>query len=221
MNKYTTILLDLDGTISDPEIGITQSIQYALRKMGREESDIEKLRSFIGPPLHVSFAEHYNFDQEDVAKAIEFYRERFIEKGMFENELYSDMPDLLKALKEQAMTLVVATSKPTVFAKEILQYFKINHFFEHIVGSNLDGTRTSKTEIIQYILGQYKTRELKEFIMIGDREYDLIGANNIGVDAIGVSYGFGSYDELNAYHPKYIVDSVKQLKNILIGVKSK
>lgn len=209
MNKYNIILFDLDGTISDPEIGITKSIQYALYKMDRQESDSDKLKSFIGPPLQDSFATHYNFNEEDTQQALEFYRERFIEKGMYENELYLDIPALLKGLKQQGFILVVATSKPTVFAEDILRYFKIDHFFEHIVGSNLDGTRTAKTEIIQYILEQYKTRELKEFIMIGDREHDLIGANNSGIDAIGVTYGFGPYEELKACHPKYIASNVK------------
>lgn len=221
MNKYNIILFDLDGTLSDPEIGITKSVQYALHKLGIEESDSDKLKSFIGPPLQDSFATYYNFNEEDTQQAIEFYRERFIKKGMYENELYSDIPALLKGLKQEGFILVVATSKPTVFAEEILQYFKIDHFFEYIVGSNLDGTRTAKTEIIQYILEQYKTRELKEFIMIGDREHDLIGANNSGIDAIGVTYGFGSYEELEACQPKYIVSNVKQLTDILVGTKGK
>lgn len=220
MSKYKIILFDLDGTISDPKIGITKSVQYALRKMDTEEDNLDQLECFIGPPLQVSFAENYHFDEKAVAKAIEFYRERFVEKGMFENELYPEIPELLKELKEQGLILVVATSKPTVFAEVILEYFKIAHLFDHIVGSNLDGTRTAKNEIIQYILEQYKTRELKEFIMIGDRKHDLIGANNCGIDAMGVTYGYGSYEELNAYRPKHMVDSVKELKDVLLGIKS-
>ncbi|KAF0825757.1 HAD family hydrolase [Cytobacillus firmus] len=217
MNKHKVILFDLDGTLSDPKEGITKSVQYALQKMNINEPDIDKLECFIGPPLQVSFAEYYDFDEKETQKAIDFYRERFKEKGMFENELYLNIPLLLKSLKEQGFILVVATSKPTVFAEEILKHFNIDQYFELIVGSNLDGTRTSKTEIIQYILDKYNDRKLSDFIMIGDRKHDIIGANNTGIDSIGVTYGYGSFEELSNSNPTYIVESVEQLKDILIG----
>ena len=151
MYKYKVILFDLDGTISDPKIGITKSVQYALQKMNIYEPNIDKLDCFIGPPLQVSFAEYYDLDERKTKEAIDFYRERFKEKGMFENKLYEEIPLLLKSLYKQGITLVVATSKPTLFAEQILQYFNIRQFFNLVVGSNLDGTRTSKTEIIQYM----------------------------------------------------------------------
>ncbi|WP_046173598.1 HAD family hydrolase [Domibacillus indicus] len=217
MNTYKVILFDLDGTLSDPKAGITKSVQYALQKMNIVEPDIDKLECFIGPPLHVSFAEYYNFDEENTQKAIALFRERFKEKGMFENVLYPNIALLLKSLKEQQFTLVVATSKPTVFAEQILKYFNIDQYFEHIVGSNLDGTRASKTEIIQYILDKYKEHTLDDFVMIGDRKHDIIGANNIGIHSIGVTYGYGSFEELNDSNPAHIVRSVSQLKDILMG----
>ncbi|UFU00050.1 HAD family hydrolase [Radiobacillus kanasensis] len=219
MDNYKVILFDLDGTLSDPKVGITKSVQYALHKMGIDEPDTDKLECFIGPPLQVSFAEHYNFDEARIPKAIDLYRERFKEKGMFENELYSNIPLLLKSLKEQGFTLVVATSKPTVFAEQILKHFEIDKYFELIVGSNFDGTRASKTEIIQYILDKYKENQLCDFIMIGDRKHDIIGASNTGIASIGVTYGYGSYDELRQSNPTHIVKSVNQLKDILIGSK--
>lgn len=219
MGKYKVILFDLDGTLSDPKVGITKSVQYALKEMGIIEPDIDKLDCFIGPPLQVSFTEYYNFDEVKTLKAIDLYRERYKEKGMFENELYSDIPLLLKSLKEQGLTLVVATSKLTIFAEQILKYFNIDHYFQLIVGSNLDGTRTSKTEIIQYILKKYKEHNLSNFIMIGDRKYDIIGANNTEIDSIGVAYGYGSYEELSQSNPTYIAQNVNQLKDILMGVK--
>jgi phosphoglycolate phosphatase len=141
----------LDGTLSDPKIGITKSVQYALRKMGIIETDLNKLDCFIGPPLQTSFAENYNFNKKNTEIAIDFYRERFKEKGMFENNLYSNIHSL-KSLKDLNFTLVVATSKPTVFSEQILIHFNIDQYFDLVVGSNLDGTRTAKTEIIQYIL---------------------------------------------------------------------
>lgn len=216
MVNYKVVLFDLDGTLSDPKIGITKSVQYALHRMGIDEPQIDKLECFIGPPLHDSFAEYYNFDEEQIQKAIEFYRERFKEKGMFENELYSHIPYLLKALKEQGITLVVATSKPTIFAKEILEYFNIDQYFELVIGSNLDGTRTSKTEIIQYILDQYKENKLSDFIMIGDRKHDIIGAINTGIDSIGVAYGYGSLEELTQSNPTYIVRTVNDLNDFFM-----
>ncbi|MCQ6274731.1 HAD family hydrolase [Bacillus sp. V3B] len=221
MNKYKIILFDLDGTLSDPKVGITKSVQYALQKMDIIEPDIDKLECFIGPPLQVAFADYYDFDEGHTQKAIDFYRERFKEKGMFENELYSNIPSLLKLLKEQQFTLVVATSKPTVFSEEILKYFNIDQYFELVVGSNLDGTRASKTEIIQYILDKYNDDKLDDFIMIGDREHDIIGANNTGIDSIAVTYGYGSLDELSRSNPTYMVKSIDQLKDILLGSQIK
>lgn len=217
MKKYKIILFDLDGTLSDPKVGITKSVQYALQKMGIDEPNIDKFESFIGPPLQVSFADFYNFDEENTQKAINFFRERFKEKGIFENVLYSNIQLLLNSLKERQFTLVVATSKPTIFSEKILKFFNIDHYFELVVGSNLDGTRTSKTEIIQYILDKYNNYKLDDFIMIGDRKHDIIGANNTGIDSIGVTYGYGSIDELDQANPTYIVRCVDQLMGILIG----
>lgn len=218
MSKYKVILFDLDGTLSDPKVGITKSVQYALKKLDIEEPDLDKLECFIGPPLQVSFAEYYQLDEERIPQAIDFYRERFKEKGMFENELYPNIPNLLNLLKEQQFTLVVATSKPTIFALQILEYFKIDYFFDLVVGSNLDGTRTSKTEIIQYIVDKYSAYELNDFIMIGDRKHDIIGANNTGIHSIGVTYGYGSLDELSQYSPTYLVKSVEKIKDILLEI---
>lgn len=221
MDKYKVILFDLDGTLSDPKVGITKSVQYALQIMGFDETDMDKLERFIGPPLQVSFAEYYNFDEVQTQKAIDLYRERFKVKGMFENELYSNIPSILNSLKETGFILVVATSKPTVFAEQILVHFNIEQYFELIVGSNLDGTRASKTEVIQYILDKYNEYKLDDFIMIGDRKHDIIGANNTGIDSIGVTYGYGLFEELSLSNPTHIVHNVKQLKDILMGSQVK
>ncbi|MCM3618261.1 HAD family hydrolase [Sutcliffiella horikoshii] len=217
MEKYKVILFDLDGTISDPKEGIVKSVQYALAKMDIIESDIDKLEGFIGPPLQVSFAEYYGFDEKESICAIDYYRERFKEKGMFENVLYPDITLLLTALKENDYLLVVATSKPTIFAEKIVKYFNLEQYFQVIVGSNLDGTMSSKTEIIQYILDKYTDYEPSDFVMIGDRKHDIIGAKNTGIDSIGVTYGYGSLEEINGVEPTYIVNSVEQLKAILLG----
>ncbi|WNF23477.1 HAD family hydrolase [Mesobacillus jeotgali] len=221
MAAYNVILLDLDGTITDPKVGITKSVQYALRKMGKAAPNVDQLEGFIGPPLQVSFAEYFDFDEHQTEMAIDFYRERFKEKGIFENELYPNIPDLLKFLKEQSFSLAVATSKPTVFADQILKHFKIEHYFDLVVGSNLDGTRTSKTEIIEYILNEYHQHMPEDFIMIGDRKHDIEGACNNGIDSIGVLYGYGSLEELRNSRPVYIVESVEQLREVLMGSRVK
>ncbi len=179
--------------------------------------------------LNVSLVRHFKFHLLNTTiwmrkirkKAIDFYRERFKEVGMFENELYSHIPLLLKSLKELNFTLVVATSKPTVFSEKVLIHFNIDQYFDLVVGSNLDGTRTAKTEVIQYILDMHNGHKLDDFIMIGDKKHDIIGANNNGIDSIGVTYGYGSYEELTHSNPTYIVQSVDQLKDILIGSQVK
>lgn len=216
MSTYKVILFDLDGTLSDPKVGITKSVQYALGKMGIIEPDIDKLDCFIGPPLQVSFAEYYDLDDVNSHQAIEYYRERFKDQGMFENEIYAGISALLEILTNESIKLVVATSKPTVFAEEILKYFQIDQFFELVVGSNLDGSRSAKTEIIQYILDSYKGYKKEEFIMIGDRKHDIIGANNTGIASIGVTYGYGSEGELQDANATYIVRSVSELNSFFV-----
>ncbi|WP_226683001.1 HAD family hydrolase [Sutcliffiella horikoshii] len=217
MAEYKIILFDLDGTLSDPKEGITKSVQYALAKMGIVESDTDRLETFIGPPLQVSFAEYYGLDEKQSIRAIDFYRDRFKEKGMFENVLYPDISLLLEALNECCFILVVATSKPTVFAEQIIKYFELEKYFQLIVGSNLDGTRASKTEIIQYILDKYSEFNRGDFVMIGDRKHDIIGAKNTGIDSIGVTYGYGSQEEIRDAEPTCIVSSIDQLKDMLLG----
>jgi phosphoglycolate phosphatase len=216
MNNYKVILFDLDGTLTDPKVGITKCVQYALEKMGIIESDLDKLECFIGPPLQESFARIYSFNEDKTKLAIEYYRERFKDKGMFENDLYKGIPQLLTDLEQQGRILAVATSKPTFFSKKILQYFNLDKYFDLVVGSNLDGTRTSKTEIIQYILDDLNQYRKQDFIMIGDRKHDIIGAKNTGIHSIGVTYGYGSFDELEESNPTLIVNDVEELRRQLL-----
>ncbi|MDM5314762.1 HAD family hydrolase [Fictibacillus sp. b24] len=213
---YKIILFDLDGTLSDPKIGITKSVQFALERMGIKEESLDYLEPFIGPPLQQSFSDFYHFNDTQTQTAITHYRERFSDVGMYENTLYEHIPELLQELKESGFTLVVATSKPTVFAEQILKYFNIHHHFDLIVGSNLDGTRTAKTDIIQYILQHYNKHPKQDFIMIGDRKHDIIGAHNTGIDSIGVTYGYGSLDEITTAAPAYIAESVLELRKYLL-----
>jgi len=211
--KYTNILFDLDGTLTDPKQGITKSVQYALAKFNIFEENLDKLEPFIGPPLADSFMEIYAFSESDAKTAIAYYREYFQDKGIFDNKLYPGMKELLEMLTNQQRILMVATSKPTVFAERILKYFEIDKYFQFICGSNLDGTRIDKSEIIKHILDK-ENLVIDDTLMIGDRKHDIIGAHKNGMASIGVGYGYGSEQELIEIKPTFYVKTVQELSEI-------
>lgn len=217
MKQY--ILFDLDGTLTDPKMGITTCVQYALASFGIDEPDLDKLEPFIGPPLKESFQNFYNMSEEDADKAVEKYRERFNDTGIFENELYGGIHDLLRTLKAGGMHLAVASSKPTVYVERILKHFKIDKYFEVVVGSELDGTRTDKPQVIQEVLHQFFPNHqvrYDEVYMVGDRKYDIQGAKTFRIESVGVTYGYGSMEELKEAKADYIVQSVAELKKFLM-----
>lgn len=185
---YTTFLFDLDGTLTDPKEGIINSVLFALRKMGIDEPNQKELESFIGPPIQHSFANRYGMTEEQVEEAVAYFREYLQQSGLLENRVYEMIPHILKELKDEGKRLFVATSKPTVFARQVLEHFNLNHFFEQIIGSNLDGTRIKKDEIIEHILHTNPQLQKDEVVMIGDRKQDIIGATCNGIDSIGVLY---------------------------------
>lgn len=211
--KYKNILFDLDGTLTDPKVGITKSVQYALKKFNIKADNLDELISFIGPPLADSFMEFYGFSEEQAKKAIDYYREYFREQGIFENQIFDGIKELLGNLNSQERTLILATSKPTIFAKKILEHFGIYKYFDFICGSNLDGTRSDKTEIIGYILQEMNLNK-EETVMIGDRKFDIIGASNNQIASIAVGYGYGSEEELREFGPTHFVTTVEELKMI-------
>jgi phosphoglycolate phosphatase len=212
--KYSNILFDLDGTLTDPYRGITNSIKYSLKKLGIFEEDENKLKLFIGPPLEKSFAKYFSFDKNTAQKAVEYYREYFSEKGMYENTLYNGIEHVLKELNNKNKKCIVATSKPEIFANRILEHFHIDTYFNYVVGSNLEGTFVEKEDIIKHILEKY-TLNKKETIMIGDRKYDIIGANKNRIDSIGVLYGYGSKEEVENVFPKYLCNSIEDILKII------
>lgn len=217
MKEYEYILFDLDGTLTDPAVGITKSVAYALGKFGIEVSDITQLNHFIGPPLLDSFMECYGFDKEKAQTAIDYYRERFKVKGIYENVVYGGVPEMLRALKNSGKKLILATSKPEPFAKEILRHFGLEEYFDYAAGSNFDGTRTAKAEVIEYALEAAGVTDKSAAIMVGDRKHDIFGAYKTGLDSIGVLYGYGSREELEAAGATYIAETVEDLTKLILG----
>ena len=211
MTGYDAVLFDLDGTLTDSKIGITKSVQYALSKFNIREDNLDNLESFIGPPLSESFQKHYGFELTQAQTAVGFYREYFSTTGMYENAVYPGIPDLLADLKNKRKELIVATSKPTVFANQILNTFNLYHYFTAVVGSHLDGTRTSKTEIIAHALSTLGKSKENSTVMVGDREHDVIGAQGNAIDSIAVTYGYGSLSELQRANPTYLADTVEDI----------
>lgn len=214
--SYQVILFDLDGTLTDPKMGITKSVQYALAKFGINEPDLDKLIPFIGPPLVESFQEFYSLTNEQAITAVGYYREYFTKAGMYENAVYPGIKEMLTKLAEAKKQLIIATSKPTVFSEQIIAHFGMSKYFSLIVGSNLDGSRINKTEIIEYILATLPEVGRQSVVMVGDRKHDIIGANNNQIDSIGVSYGYGGHAELQQANPTYIVSTVSDLEKFLL-----
>lgn len=189
------MLFDLDGTLTDPGLGITNSVMYALRKFGVDVPERSQLYPFIGPPLKDSFRSCYGFSDEQCELAVTYYREYFKKKGMFENEVYDGIHDLLTRLKASGRSLIVATSKPEVFAVDILRHFDLYKYFDFVAGATLNDFRNKKADIIRYALESCGIAK-SSAVMIGDRKHDMIGAKENGLDSIGVLYGYGTYDEL-------------------------
>lgn len=212
---YQTILFDLDGTLTDSGPGITNSVAYALNKYGVKVRDRRELNRFVGPPLVDEFMKYCGIERPEAEKLLAYYREYFTDRGMFENEVYDGIPELLSKLANDGKQIIVATSKPEPFAVKILEHFEISKYFAYIAGSTLDEKRTSKDEVIRYALDVCHVNDLSSVIMIGDREYDIIGAKAIGTDSIGVLYGYGSHEELFNAGATYIVEKVSDIYNFI------
>ncbi len=212
--SYEVALFDLDGTLIDSGEGITNSVAYSLRKFGIEIKDKTELYRFIGPPLHESYEKFYGFSKEKAKTAVEYYREYYREKGIFENQVYEGVEELLKTLYDAGKLLIVATSKPKLFAEQILNYLDLAKYFTYIAGANMDGTMTKKAEVIQYALTTADVSDFSKAVMIGDREHDILGAKAVGVDAIGVLFGYGDYEELKNAGADYIVKKAEEIAAI-------
>lgn len=216
---WNTVLLDLDGTLADTGPGVTRSAQYALaREFGIRVENEHDLDSFVGPPLKQSFMDYAHVTSAEADRAIMRYRERYAAKGIFECTLYDGIRDLLARICAEGMRVAVASSKPTDYCVRILRYFGIEHYFSAVVGSEMDGSRVRKAEVIEEALRQlHMENRRSEVVMVGDRSYDVAGAKEAGVGSVGAAWGYGSRAELEEAWPDCITDNVTELRNVLIG----
>ncbi len=210
--KYETILFDLDGTLTDPALGITSGVAHALDFFGDKYEDLSSLEEFIGPPLREHFMEYCGVDRETAEEYVKKYREYYSVTGIYQNKVYEGIEEMLKALKDAGKTIVLATSKPETFAKIILDHFGLTKYFDFIAGALMSNTRTKKDEVIIYALENIGQYDKSSTVMVGDRMHDVEGAEKCGIDTIGVTFGYGTRRELSDSGAVIIVDSVEELK---------
>lgn len=214
MKQY--ILFDLDGTLTESAPGIINSLKYALKHLGITDYDKAILDKFIGPPLAVSFEKFFGFKGEKCNNAIKIYREYFSEKGLFENSVYAGVEDMLARLKSAGLKLAVATSKPEVFASRILDKFGLSGYFEVICGIPLDNEKMTKAQVINRAIAELNTTDKQTVLMVGDRDYDVAGAHQNGIECMGVTYGYGSRSELEAAGAEYIAVSTEEAAELML-----
>ena len=214
MPRYAYCLFDLDGTLTDPGEGITRSVAYALSFFGIEVKDRTALYPFIGPPLVDSFSTFYGFSPEQARQAVERYREYFSRQGIFENELYPGIKERLEDLKRHGVRILLASSKPELYARKILEHFQLLPFFDFVAAATMDDTRSKKTDVVRYALESCGISPDRA-VMIGDRHHDIEGAKDNALESIGVLWGYGSREELSAAGATLLAESVPQLASLL------
>ena len=214
---FEYLFFDLDGTLTDPAPGITNSFKYALNYFGCEIPDYATLCTFIGPPLNDTFKNLLHFEDEKIPEAIKKYREYFAEKGLFENSVYPGITELLSTLKQAGKKLVVATSKPEDYSVRIIEHFGLAQYFENVCGSLHDTTRTTKDEVISFAIERNHISDKSKILMIGDRKHDILGAKKVGLKSCGVLFGYGSRQELEESGADFIAETVTDIKKICLG----
>lgn len=210
------ILFDLDGTLTDPALGITNSILHALSKMGRDLPPRESLYRFIGPPLVPAFREFLGMTEEEAQRALVLYREYFSVTGLFENTPYDGIPDALAELKSAGCTLALATSKPMKFALQILGHFDLAQYFTVISGASMDEKRNTKDAVIGHTLQMLGNPDVSRVVMVGDRLHDVEGAAKFGIPTVGVLWGYGSREELTDAGAVHLASDMGEMVRILL-----
>ncbi|MDD7517963.1 HAD hydrolase-like protein [Ruminococcus flavefaciens] len=214
MKNFDTLLFDLDGTLTDSTEGILKCLINAVEKMGFEVP--EDTNKFLGPPIRQSFAEFIGMNEEQIDEAVRIFRERYSTVGLFENRVYEGIPEMLERLKKAGKRLMVATSKPEVYAVRILERFGIAPYFEIVGGAELDGSRDYKHEVIEYVLAKADITDRSRVLMIGDRRQDVLGAHKTGLKCMGILWGYGSAEELDEAGADFIADTPKNTADMLI-----
>ena len=218
MKNKDYLLFDLDGTLTDPKEGITKAVQYALKHYGIQVDDLDSLCPFIGPPLKDSFQKYYDFPEAQAKEAIQVYREYFSDKGWSQNKVFPGIPKMLGELKAAGKKLYLSTSKPEVFAKQIMEHFGLASYFEFIGCADLEETRVRKGDVIRYVLDTCGLSDKKEkVLMIGDREHDVLGAREQGLECVGVLFGYGDRKEMEECQTAYIAASINELRKMLLS----
>lgn len=212
---YNTVLFDLDGTLTNPGEGITNSVAYALNKFNISVADNTDLYKFIGPPLVDSFMKYYGFSKNDALLAVDYYREYFADKGIFENKVYDNIPKLLSKIKNSGRIIALATSKPENFAKQILVHFGLDCYFDFIGGATMDESRSKKADVINYVIKELNIKDLSCVVMVGDRLHDICGAKQNGINSIGALFGYGDRNELETAGATHIAETVDDIYELL------
>ena len=216
MKRLEIVLFDLDGTLTDPGIGITNSAMYALEKLGLPVPPREELYEIIGPPLTDTFERLFGLKGDDIMRGVHLYREYYRDRGIYENEVYDGIPEALGALKEAGLKLAVATSKPDEYAKEIIRHFGLEPYFYEVYGAAMDETRNKKEEVIAYALRELGVSDPETVLMVGDRAYDILGAAVFHMPSLGVLYGYGSEEELKNAGAVRTVRTARELPEAIL-----
>ena len=215
MKKFDTLLFDLDGTLTDSTEGILNCLIYAIERMGFEVP--EDTNIFLGPPIRQSFAEFLGMNGEQVDEAVRIFRERYSDTGLFENRVYDGIPGMLERLKSGGKRLMVATSKPQVYAVRIFERFGLAQYFEIVGGAELDGSRDYKDEVIEYVLAKAGITDRSTVLMIGDRRQDVLGAHKTDIECMGILWGYGSAEELTQAGADYIARTPQEAADMLLS----
>lgn len=215
---WKTVLFDLDGTLTDSAEGITKCVQHALVSMGYEAPELDDLHCFVGPPLKEMFMEYTGMNSEDGDRAVALYRERYVPTGIYENHLYPRIIKMLELFQKEGIIMGVASSKPEIYVKQILDHFGIDDYFKVIVGSELDGGRVHKKDVLEEAIRRLKMESHREqIVLVGDTKYDVEGAREAGIQCIGVTYGYGDQDELEGSNPIYLAESVSDVAECVMS----
>ena len=206
---YNTVFFDLDGTLTESAPGITTSVAYSLKHWGIEVKDLTELNKFVGPPLYESYEKFYGFSKEEAVEAVKIFRSFYNTEGLFISSVYPGIPELLQKIKDSGRKIMLATSKPEVTAIRILEHFDLMKYFDVAAGATEDSSRVAKADVIRYLMGRLPKEEqdVSKIIMVGDREHDVFGAREVGIDCIGVLFGYGDRQELERAGTKYIAET--------------